>query len=163
MVLDRAVREGLYNEATFKFRMRGSPQKVGTGVGADSRQKPTNKRIRLKNNCKSWKSFLNKRTSRMRRKHDWVLPTVRHWQSMCLCHFSPRRSVYHSAWMIGLRELALSTSGGCAESTSLIVLPCESTPVLVSSFLRISTRNTEKLSESPRLVRIISLETGNQL
>lgn len=25
MVLDRAVREGLYNEATFKFRMRELP------------------------------------------------------------------------------------------------------------------------------------------
>ena len=81
--------------------------------------------------------------------------------SMCLCHFSPRRSVYHSAWMIGLESWHCQHQGLCWEhfidSAALWVYSCPS----LSSFLRISTmRNTEKLSESPCLVRIISLETG---
>ena len=145
---------------------RAPLRKVSTGVGADFRQKPTNKQIRLKNNCKSWKYFFFFFFFLAKERVEWgkqdrALPTGTDW-SICLCHFNPsRRPVYHTAWMMGLESWHCQHQGVCREhfidSAALWVYPC---PVL-SSFLRTPTmRNTEKQSESPRLVRIISLETG---
>ena len=79
----------------------------------------------------------------------------------CVWVISILGSVYHTAWMIGLESWYCQHQGVCWEhftdSVALWVSPC---PIL-ASFLRISTmRNTEKQSESPRLVRITSLETG---